>query len=239
MFASSISTKGNKMMACEIIDLGKTHYRPCWDKQEQYFQERVSEKAKPNDQQQSFSDLLLLTEHYPVYTLGKSGKETNFIAHLQHDEVELVKINRGGDITYHGPGQLVAYPILDLERLHIGIANYIWKLEEVIIQLIAQYGLIGERLEGASGVWLDVHEKAKTRKLCAIGVRASRHITMHGLAFNVNTDLNYFKRIIPCGLPDLGVSSLEKELGTKVEMEEVKAKFSALFETLFYAKIPA
>jgi len=222
------------MMACELIDLGTTHYRPCWELQEKYFQERVQEKIKPTASQQSFPDLLLLTEHFRVYTLGKSGKEKNFLSHLQQDEVELVKINRGGDITFHGPGQLVAYPIIDLERLHIGIANYIWKLEEVIIQLIASYGLHGERLTGASGVWLDVHDKAKTRKLCAIGVRASKYITMHGLAFNVNTDLSYFDRIIPCGLPDVGVSSLEKELGRMVEMEEVKAKFAALFDALFY-----
>ncbi|WP_018615796.1 lipoyl(octanoyl) transferase LipB [Segetibacter koreensis] len=183
---------------------------------------------------------LLFVQHNPVYTLGKSGD----ISHVLIDEkerekkgIEFFKINRGGDITFHGPGQLVGYPILDLDNFKTDLGWYLRNLEEVIILTMADYGLKGDRSKGETGVWLDPHVKGKERKICAMGIRCSRWITMHGFAFNVNTDLNYFDYIIPCGIQNKQVTSLQKELGYTIPMEEVKEKVKRNFEKVFYAVV--
>ena len=168
---------------------------------------------------------LIFVEHPHVYTLGKSGSENNLLIdliQLQAREAKFYKTDRGGDITYHGPGQIVVYPIFDLEVLQIGLKEYIFRLEEVIIMTIREFGIYGSRLNGGTGVWIDPDIKGRARKICAIGVRASRYVTMHGLAFNVNTDLTYFNHINPCGFTDKGVTSIEKELGIRQEMDVVK-----------------
>lgn len=213
-----------------VEDLGLTYYKPCWDYQEKLFQENLSAKKNLSDTK----NYLLLTEHHNVFTLGKSGDVSNLIGDEKLLNAEFYKINRGGDITFHGPGQLVVYPIIDLEKLNIGLAKYIFNIEEVIIRLIAEYDMKGERSKGASGVWLDIDNPEKERKICAVGVRASRYITMHGLAFNVNTDLNYFNKIIPCGIPNKGVTSLSVETNKQsIGMNEIKTKFISLFREIF------
>jgi len=159
---------------------------------------------------------------------------SNLLGHEKILNAEFYKINRGGDITFHGPGQLVVYPIIDLEKLNIGLAQYIFNLEETIITLISEYGLKGDRSKGASGVWLDTANPSKERKICAVGVRASRHITMHGLAFNVNTELSYFDKIVPCGIHDKGVTNLSIETNQhSIGMSEIKTKFVRLFREIF------
>ncbi len=181
------------------------------------------------------SSHLLFCEHPHVYTLGKSGDEANLLVppqKLHEIEATYYKINRGGDITYHGPGQLVGYPILDLDKFFPDVHKYLRFLEEIFIKVMADYGLQGERAPTETGVWMDVG-KPTARKILALGVRASRWVTMHGWAFNVNTDLSYFKNIIPCGIEDKDVTSLEKELGYKVPMEEVKEKAKRYFEKIF------
>lgn len=188
-----------------------------------------------DDEQVVTKNYLLFCEHPHVYTLGKSGKPEHLL--LSEDQLQKVgatyyKINRGGDITYHGPGQLVGYPILDLDHFFPDIHKYLRYLEEVFIKVMADYGLQGERSPGETGVWMDVG-KPTARKILALGVKASRWVTMHGWAFNVNADLNYFRNIIPCGIDDKDVTSLEKELGRKVPMEEVKAKAKKYFVEIF------
>lgn len=215
-----------------VSDLGTTDYKVCWDIQEDLFAKNVLLKGTA-DKESETVNTLLLTEHQPVFTLGKNGNYDNLIVNEKLLGADFYKINRGGDITYHGPGQLVAYPIIDLEKYQIGLAKYIWNIEEVIIRLIAQFGLTGGRNTGASGVWLDIDNPFKIRKICAVGVKASRHITMHGLAFNVSTDLSYFQKIIPCGIANAGVTSLEKELGRQVSMEEIKKIFVEKFYEVF------
>lgn len=212
-------------------DLGEIDYQKGWDYQEDVFQQVTKQKLdnKENEQSDKISPKykLLFCEHPHVYTLGKSGQEQNLLINsiqLQAKNASFYKTNRGGDITYHGPGQIVGYPIIDLEAFGIGIKTYVEKLEEAVIKTISEYGLKGQRLDGATGVWLDVGIPGKTRKICAIGVRASRYITMHGFAFNVNTDLSYFGYINPCGFVDKGATSLEKELGRKLDFQEVKDK---------------
>ncbi len=178
---------------------------------------------------------MLFCEHPHVYTLGKSGDEAHLLVppeKLHEIEATYYKINRGGDITYHGPGQLVGYPILDLDQFFPDVHKYLRYLEEVFIKVMADYGLQGERAPSETGVWMDVG-KPNARKILALGVRASRWVTMHGWAFNVNTNLNYFKNIIPCGIDDKDVTSLEKELGHKVPMEEIKEKAKRYFEEVF------
>ena len=214
----------------KYTDLGEIDYQKAWDYQEEIFndtmQEKLQNQKREESEKKSTTYNLIFCEHPHVYTLGKSGQEQNLLINhiqLQAKKATFYKTNRGGDITYHGPGQIVGYPILDLEVFNIGIKKYIEMLEEAVILTIAEYGLKGERLEGATGVWLDTSVKGKTRKICAIGVRASRYITMHGFAFNVNTELDYFGYINPCGFIDKGVTSLEKELGEKLDMEEVKS----------------
>jgi len=191
------------------IDLGLKDYKECWDYQEQLLADVVADKralGKP-----SAKSHFLLVEHPHVYTLGKSGDEKNLLANsdfLKKINATYYKINRGGDITYHGPGQIVGYPIIDLEYYKIGVREYIEKMEDAIISTIAEYGLTGSRKEGATGVWLDANHKVRARKICAIGVRISRYVTMHGFALNVNTDMRYFNYINPCGFASFGVTSI-------------------------------
>lgn len=222
-------------------DLGTASYGPCWDLQETYFQESLNRKSDnrklPEEQQIPTVDRLLFVEHPHVYTLGKSGNMENLLANeeqLKAIQAEFYPINRGGDITYHGPGQLVGYPILDLDHYFTDIHRYLRTLEEVIILVLAEYGLHAERSPGETGVWLDVGTPF-ARKICALGVRASRWVTMHGWAFNVNTDLRYFEYIIPCGITDKSVTSLDRELKRSVSMDEVKEKVKRHFEAQFGA----
>jgi lipoyl(octanoyl) transferase len=213
------------------IDWGLIEYNDAWNKQEEIFRETIQLKT---DGKQT-ENTLVFCEHPHVYTLGKSGDEQNLLLNyiqLQAADAQFVKANRGGDITYHGPGQIVGYPIFDLANFNIGLKKYIYLIEEAIINTLLDYGIKSERLEGATGVWLDT-EKPACRKICAIGVRSSRFVTMHGFALNVNTNLTYFEHINPCGFIDKGVTSLEKELGKKVDMEEVKKNLTANFHTLF------
>lgn len=213
-------------------DVGLKDYEECWDYQEEILDKIVLQKKTTN--LPTGENRFLLVEHPHVYTLGKSGDENNLLIQgdfLKKIEAVFYRINRGGDITYHGPGQLVGYPIIDLEYYKIGVREYIEKMENAIIATIAEYGLTGSRKEGATGVWLDAEKPAKARKICAIGVRVSRYVTMHGFALNVNTDMRYFSYINPCGFVSYGVTSLERELERKIDMQEVKevvkAKFNA------------
>lgn len=186
------------------------------------------------------SHYLLFTEHPPVYTLGKSGNKNNVLMsdeELAANNISFFHINRGGDITFHGPGQIVGYPILDLEKFYTDIGRYLRNLEEVIILTLAEYGLKGDRSKGETGVWLDPNIPGMERKICAIGVRCSRWVTMHGFAFNVNTDLSYFNNIIPCGITNKQVTSLSKELGRELDISEVKEKVKRNFEKIFEAEI--
>ena len=241
-------------------DLGLMPYKQAWDYQESLLQQNLEIKRKlrvladspepivdsnegnllfdshTNDYSLTTTHYLLLVEHPPVYTLGKSGDAKNIL--IGEEEriakgIEYFPANRGGDITFHGPQQIVGYPILDLERFETDIGKYLRKLEEVIILTMAEYGLKGERSKGETGVWLDPDIKGSERKICALGVRCSRWITMHGFAFNVNTDLNYFNSIIPCGIENKQVTSLQKELGYKINFEEAKEKVKRNFEKVF------
>lgn len=228
------------MVAVKFIDWGKIAYQEAWDKQEALFKAKVdikfANRSLPEHEQVLPQNHLILCEHPHVYTLGKSGSENNLLineAFLQKIGATYVPINRGGDITYHGPGQVVGYPILDLEQFFTDIHKYLRLLEEAIILTIAEYGLKGERYEGYTGVWLDADIPAKARKICAMGVRCSRWVTMHGFAFNVNTDLAYFNHIVPCGITDKQVTSLQKELGHEVDVAEVKEKIRKHISALF------
>ena len=217
-------------------DLGLTDYKMTWEIQEDLFNRLVRHKMDPGTEPPP--QFLLFCEHPHVYTLGKSGDERNLL--IRDDFLERIgatyyKTNRGGDITYHGPGQIVGYPILDLERVGIGLKKYIFLLEEAIIRLLAAYGLIAMRMEGATGVWLDAGHPATARKICAIGVRSSRHVTMHGFALNVNTDLQYFTYINPCGFDTKGVTSMEKELGDRMDVESVKLQLKEILMELLLA----
>ena len=210
-------------------DLGRVGYSECWDLQRSLFERMLSAKRGDEEARQQIereAGWLLLVEHNPVYTLGKSGKDENMLvseAYLRSIGAEFFHIDRGGDVTYHGPGQVVGYPILDLEQIGIGLRDYINALEEAIIGVCAEWGIAAGRVEGASGVWIE-GESPRARKICAIGVRSSRYVTMHGFALNVNTDLKYFTHINPCGFVDKGVTSIEKELGHEVDMELVKSQ---------------
>lgn len=224
------------MTNVKFIDLGEIDYKSAWDYQETRFNEVMEAKLNKKDK----NSFLLFCEHPHVFTLGKSGQEKNFLIQeqfLKQINATYFMTNRGGDITYHGPGQIVGYPILDLEDFGIALKDYIFKLEEAIIETIAEYGLKGNHLKGATGVWLDTDTPHKTRKICAIGVKASRFVTMHGFALNVNTNLNYFEYINPCGFTDKGVTSMEKELGQKVDFDEVKLKAKKNMAKVFGMKI--
>jgi len=219
-------------------DLGLITYKEAWDLQENLHKEIVDIKLanRNNDAQIPTPNYLLFCEHPHVYTLGKSGKDTNLLineSQLKENEAEYFHINRGGDITYHGPGQLVGYPILDLENFFTDIHKYLRYLEEAIILTLKEYNIEAGRIKGLTGVWLDSENPVRARKIAAFGVRCSRWITMHGFAFNLNTDLGYFGNIIPCGINDKAVTSLERELGRKIEMEEVKTKVRQHLSDLF------
>lgn len=227
-------------------DLAQCSYKAAWDLQEQLLQENVRVKSSMVNEQQTINDKpqtkhhLLFVEHPPVYTLGKSGHIENILiseTEQQQKGIEFFKTNRGGDITFHGPQQIVGYPILDLEKFYTDIGKYLRNLEEVIILTLADYGLKGERSPGETGVWLDPQVKGKERKICAMGVRCSRWITMHGFAFNINTNLTYFDYIIPCGIKDKQVTSLEKELGRKINFEEAKERVKKNFENVFEVEL--
>jgi lipoyl(octanoyl) transferase len=210
-------------------DIGVRDYKEVWEMQEKIFERLIGNKLHElqsnSHNENPDSGTLIFVEHPNVYTLGKSGSENNLLIdhiQLQTKDAKFFRTDRGGDITYHGPGQIVGYPIFDLEKLRLSLKEYIHRLEEAIIMTVSQFGIPGSRLDRATGVWLDTDKKGKTRKICAIGVRASRYVTMHGFAFNVNTDLGYFNFINPCGFIDKGVTSLEKELGEKQDFEAVK-----------------
>ena len=218
-------------------DLGLIDYKEAWDYQEKLFNEilDVKKNNRKKNRQDSSISYLLFCEHPHVYTLGKSGDENNLLvneAYLNSRGATFYKINRGGDITYHGPGQIVGYPILDLDNFFTDIHKYLRYLEEAVILTLADYGIESTRSDGETGVWLDVGGE-KARKICALGVRSSRWVTMHGFAFNVNCDLSYFGSIIPCGIVDKSVTSMQKELGKEVDMQEVQQRLKGHLESLF------
>jgi len=246
-------------------DLGKMEYKEAWDYQERLFQQNVNIKSVLRTKELTADNLVtsnkenrglvvgetiqkdlatqhyfLICEHSPVLTLGKSGHEENILIsqkEMAKKGIQYFKTNRGGDITFHGPQQIVGYPILDLDKFYTDIGKYLRSLEEVIILTMQEYGLKGERSKGETGVWLDAGIVGNERKICAMGVRCSRWITMHGFAFNVNTDLGYFDNIIPCGIENKKVTSLQKELNQQVDYEEVKNKVKANFEKVFAAQL--
>lgn len=222
-----------------FTDLGLLDYKTAWDYQEDLFQHVIQNKlAHRQNPEAEFNQQhhLLFVEHPHVYTLGKSGSMKNLLINqdtLNEKQISFFKINRGGDITYHGPGQIVGYPILDLDCFFTDIGRYLRYLEESVILTLKEYGIEAGRSKGETGVWLEPHSPSRARKICAIGVRCSRWVTMHGFAFNVNTDLSYFRFIIPCGLENKSVTSMQKELGREVDIREVKQKLLAHFTTLF------
>lgn len=219
-------------------DLGLVDYKQAWDYQETLFNGIISSKLQKQDL--PLDGYLLFCEHPHVYTLGKSGSEAHLLLNesgLKEKEATFYKINRGGDITYHGPGQIVGYPILDLDKFFTDIHKYLRFLEEAIILTLADYGIPAGRIDGLTGVWIDYREPVKARKICAMGVRTSRWVTMHGFAFNVNADLSYFGNIIPCGITDKAVTSLNKELGSEVDVEAVKERIRFHFSRLFECEL--
>ncbi len=226
----------------EVRNLGSKDYKETWDYQEQLFKDTLDQKIRNRRQNENIAtrNYLLLVEHPHVYTLGKSGDHTNLLLseeQLEKKNASFYKINRGGDITYHGPGQVVGYPILDLDNFFTDIHKYLRFLEEMVILTLAEYGIKSERSPGETGVWLDVGTPF-ARKICAMGVRASRWVTMHGFALNVNADLGYFDHIIPCGIKDKAVTSLNVELGQKeVDMADVQQKLMKHFSQLFEAEL--
>ena len=227
-----------------VKDLGLMDYKACWEYQEELFNNIISQKIVnrelPAPEQLATNNYLLFVEHPHVYTLGKSGDEKNLLVNeeqLSEKKATYYKINRGGDITYHGPGQMVVYPIIDLDNFFTDIHKYLRLLEETIILTLSEYGIAAGRSKGETGVWLDADDPAKARKICAMGVRCSRWVTMHGLAFNVSSDLDYFSNIVPCGIADKQVTSLQKELGYIPDPQEVKTKVLAHFCRLFEATV--
>ena len=225
----------NQKVLCHF--LGLIDYKEAWDFQETIFKSSIDLKiARRNGETEELpKHHLLFCQHPHVYTLGKSGKEAHLLldeSQLDAKEAKFYKINRGGDITYHGPGQLVVYPIFDLEQFFTDIHKYLRFLEEAVILTLAEYGISANRMEGLTGVWLD-GETPRARKICAFGVKSSRWVTMHGIGFNVNTDLKYFDKIVPCRIKDKQVTSLAKELGYKVDYEEVKKKVLQNFKEVF------
>lgn len=218
-------------MELSFEDWGLISYSEAWDKQTVLFNDLIQKKTTG----EPYVNHVIFCEHPHVYTLGKSGKENNMLlgeAQLKAIGATLFHIDRGGDITYHGPGQLVCYPIINLDEAYLGLKSYIHKLEESVIRVCASFGILAGRIENATGVWLDT-DKPTSRKICAIGVRSSRFVTMHGLALNVNTDLRYFSYIHPCGFVDKGVTSLQKELCQEIDLAEVKEKLGKELIALF------
>ncbi len=232
---SSVQKIANKQV--QYLDLGRTDYKQCWDFQTRLFEEIVALKIANRNLPvpQPTANYLIFCEHPHVYTLGKSGKESNLlISKEKRDEmgIQYYPINRGGDITYHGPGQLVGYPIFDLANFFTDIHKYLRLLEEGVIRTIAEFGIKGDRIEGLTGVWVDA-ESDDPRKICALGVKASRWVTMHGFALNVNTDLTYFNYIIPCGIDDKAVTSMQQETGGHIDVNEVASRLKVHLATLF------
>lgn len=231
------------MRKVRYVNLRLIDYQKAWDFQTEKFEEIVQRKLENRnlDPENRLEQMhyLIFCEHPHVYTLGRNGKEDHLLLdedQLAAKDASFVKINRGGDITYHGPGQIVGYPLLDLDEFFTDIGKYIRFLEEMIIRTLAEYEIIAGRIDGQSGVWLDI-DKATARKICAVGVHLSRWTTMHGFAFNINTELNYFNNIVPCGIVDKGVTSMEIELGRKIDMEEVRQKLLKHFKDLFEAEL--
>jgi lipoyl(octanoyl) transferase len=234
------------MNTIHFKDLGEIEYGAAWELQEDLMKANLELKSSWYNQahlpeyRPETKNHLLFCSHPHVYTLGKSGHMENLLLHdtrLKELNISFYKTNRGGDITYHGPGQIVGYPILDLENFFTDLGKYMRSLEEVIIRTIRRFGIEAGRLPGATGVWLDPDVSSKARKICALGVRCSRWITIHGFALNVNTDLNYFNFIVPCGIVDKSVTSMEKELGFKLKEEEVQNILKEEFQKVFEAKI--
>lgn len=216
-----------------VKDLQQVEYEAAWKFQETLMQYNLRVKAANETGTQHY---FLLCEHHNVFTLGKNGKEEHLLVNeqqRQEKQVAFFHINRGGDITFHGPGQIVGYPILDLEKFSTDLGLYLRNLEEVIILTLAEYGIHAGRSKGETGVWIDAEIPGKARKICAIGIRCSRWITMHGFALNVNTDLSYFDMIVPCGIQNKQVTSMQKELGDTIDMEEVKAAICKNFAAVF------
>ena len=234
----------------QVRDLGRMDYQQCWALQEEVFKGIVNAKIERRNAGLSTTEVgpendadlalprseMIWVEHPHVLTLGKSGEESNVVASLEDLAklgVQYFPINRGGDITYHGPGQLVGYPILDLDQFFTDIHRYLRFLEEAVIRTGGEYGIVAGRIDGLTGVWIDAEDGPKARKICAFGVKCSRWVTMHGLALNVNTDLDFFNLIVPCGIADRGVTSIAKELGRTVDFEEVKAHMNRHMAALF------
>lgn len=224
------------MTNINYIDWGLIDYKEAWDRQELIFNKKVSNKI--NNLSENIEQDFILCEHPHVYTLGQHGHENNLLINeefLRKINATYYKTNRGGDITYHGFGQIVGYPILDIEALGLSLKNYIWTIEQMVIHTMDDFGIYCQRLEGATGVWIDGNSP-NARKICAIGVKASRYITMHGFALNVNTDLSYFNNINPCGFVDKGVTSMKKELAKEIDVEQVKNKLYKHFVELINKK---
>lgn len=220
-------------------DIGFQDYKETWELQEKIFTDLVNKKLRPEKEKMSVNEIsgtLIFVEHPHVYTLGKNGSESNLLLNslqLRANGASFYRIDRGGDITYHGPGQIVGYPIFDLEQLKIGLKEYIYRLEEAIIYALDEFNIKTSRLDGSTGVWIDPGIPGRVRKICAIGVKASRYVTMHGFALNVNTNLSYFSYINPCGFVDKGVTSMEKETGIKMDMDSVKRAVKKYLQEAF------
>lgn len=224
----------------EFQQLGLIDYQAAWNYQEELFggtvQRKIENRKRQEEARQLTSNYLLFCQHPHVYTLGKSGHQEHLLLNEQQmveKQVRFYKINRGGDITYHGPGQLVGYPILDLENFFTDIHKYLRFLEEAVIRTLAGYGIEAGRIEGLTGVWVDHEQQQNPRKICAMGVKSSRWVTMHGFALNVNTDLQYFEHIVPCGIQGKAVTSMEKELGQAQDMAEVEGRLKVHLQALF------
>ncbi len=218
-----------------LHELGMIAYDEAWQLQKQIFNGSIQQKLEHSKPEQQ----LLFCEHPHVYTMGKSAQSTNLLlseSELKRQDIQVFDIERGGDITYHGPGQLVAYPIFDLEQLDIGVKKFVFNIEQCIINVLQAYGITAERIEGRIGIWVG-KDSDRERKIAAIGIKCSRHVTMHGLALNVNTDLSLFNQIIPCGITDKEVTSMEKELGRKIPMDEIKKELANEFSIIFDLKI--
>ncbi|GIV35115.1 MAG: octanoyltransferase [Chitinophagales bacterium] len=232
------------MQEVEFIHLGLIPYQDAWNYQHTLFNRTVAQKLfnqnRPPEKHAHIPNYLLFCEHPPVITIGKSGKMHHLLMNeewLKQRGIEFFRVNRGGDITYHGPGQIVGYPILDLDQFFTDIHRYLRLLEEMIILTLADFGLHGERMPKATGVWLDASNPVKARKICAMGIRTSRWVTMHGFALNVNTDLQPFGFIVPCGIPNKQVTSMQQELGVPVDISQVEKSLMRHFEALFQVKL--
>ena len=229
-----------KMETVKVIDLGLIDYKVAWDLQQDILdrivEQKISNRALPTEAKKELKHHFLFCEHPPVYTLGRSGESANLLINEEEmfeKGISFYKINRGGDITFHGPGQIVGYPILDLDSFFTDIHKYVRYIEEAVIRTLSDFGMKGKRIAGASGVWLDATDQLPERKICAIGIHLRRWVTMHGFAFNVNTDLSYYDYIIPCGLTNRNVTSMERELGEQVDVEKVKQLLLKNFGEIF------